>query len=73
MDIRHAIDQRMREKKIKQKEIAEKLGVSVQAVSQIVNGQRGSIPDSLANLLEALDLRLIAIPKDADVVLQKRL
>jgi len=40
-------------------DLAKKLNVTPQAVGQLINGDRGKIPLSLINLLDALNLKLV--------------
>lgn len=61
--IREAIEDHMRRVGVTNADLARKLEISPQAVGQITNGQRGRIPDSLNDLLEALDLELTVTPR----------
>lgn len=62
-EIRGRIRQEMARKGLTQRALAKKLGVSPPALSQIINGKYGAIPDSLLDLLGALGLTLRAVPK----------
>lgn len=61
--IRQAIEDHMNKVGLSNAELARKMKVSPQAVGQIINGQRGKIPDSLNDLLKAIGLELTVTPK----------
>jgi ribosome-binding protein aMBF1 (putative translation factor) len=61
--IRQAIEARMNKVGLSNAELARKMKVSPQAVGQIINGQRGRIPDSLNDLLKAIGLELVVKAK----------
>ena len=61
--IRQAIEDDMNKVGLSNAELARKMKVSPQAVGQIINGQRGKIPDSLNDLLKAIGLELTVTPK----------
>ena len=61
--IREAIKKRMSEKGITQRELGERLGITQGAVSQIISMERGKVPQSLIDVLEALDLELTVTDK----------
>ena len=61
--LRGQISQRMTELKISQSELARRLNISRQSANQILKGERGTIPQSLVDVLDALDLELVAQPK----------
>jgi plasmid maintenance system antidote protein VapI len=56
--IRQAIEDHMNKIGLSNAELARRMKVSPQAVGQIINGQRGLIPDSLNDLLKAIGLEL---------------
>lgn len=68
------VDQRIREAmrlamethspKLTQAALAERLGVSQPAVAALLSGRRGQIPQSLVDMLEALDLELVVQLKE---------
>lgn len=62
--IRSEIERVMREKRFSQVEIANRLGISRSAVNQLLSGERGTIPNSLLALLDALDLELVVREKE---------
>lgn len=62
--IRMAIRERMLRESITQTELAERLGVTQQSLSDIIRGKRAAIPSSLLKLLEALGLQLVATAKE---------
>lgn len=64
-EIRGRIRQEMGRKGLTQRDLAKRLGVSPPALSQIISGKRGTMPDSLLDVLNALDLTLKAVPKDS--------
>lgn len=53
----------MAEKNLTQVELAKRLGVKQPSIAAILSGKRGTIPQSLLDLLDALDLELNAQPK----------
>lgn len=61
--IRDAIRQQMVKRKITAAELARRLNVKHQSVTPLLNGERGKIPQSLIDALEALDLELVVQPK----------
>lgn len=61
-EIRQAVLEYMRSQGITKADVARKLGISHQAVSGVLNGQRGSISSSLRNILDAVGLRIIVVP-----------
>ncbi|WP_234009015.1 helix-turn-helix domain-containing protein [Deinococcus sp. NW-56] len=54
----------MRSPRLTQAVLAERLGISQPAVAALLSGRRGQIPQSLVDLLEALDLELTVQPKE---------
>ncbi|WP_420597025.1 XRE family transcriptional regulator [Deinococcus sp.] len=56
--IRAAIRAAMAEKQLTQFEVAQRLGVKQPSVAAILSGKRGRVPQSLLDMLTALDLRL---------------
>lgn len=61
--IRQSIKQTMGEKGLTQQAIADELGVKQPSVAAVIGGSRGTIPQSLVDILDVLDLELIAVPK----------
>lgn len=61
--IRAQLLERMAEKGARQADLARQLGVSPQALSQILKGDRGKLPSSLVAVLDALDVELTVQPK----------
>jgi transcriptional regulator with XRE-family HTH domain len=61
--IREAITAALKEKGLSQAALARKLNVKPQSISPIVLRQKATIPQSLIEVLDALDLELIAVPK----------
>lgn len=63
--IRDAVREAMKgEPRITQAALAQRLGTSQPAIAALVNGSRGQVPQSLINLLDALDLELHVRPKE---------
>jgi transcriptional regulator with XRE-family HTH domain len=62
-NIREAMQKAMSAQGLSNAELARRLEVTPQAVGQIVNGKRGSIPESLLNVLGELGLELKVVPK----------
>ena len=55
----------MAKKGLRQADLARLLGVTPQAVSQIIKGERATLPTSLTAVLEALDVELTVTDKAA--------
>ena len=64
-EIRARIREEMTRQNITQAELARRLGVKQPSVAQIMSGKRGTMPESLLDLLCALGLTLKAVPLDA--------
>lgn len=64
-EIRQEIRVEMARRGVSQRELARRLGVTPSALSQVVSGTRGTIPQSLLDVLAALGLTLKAVPADA--------
>lgn len=63
--IRVRVRQEMTQRELSQTALAKRLGISSPALSQILNGKYGTIPESLLDLLGALGLTLEAVPIDS--------
>ena len=48
---------------ISQVEVAKRIGVAPQSVNRFLKGERGSLPKSMVDVLDALDLELHVRPK----------
>ena len=53
----------MEERDMTAADLARKLDVSHQAVSQVLSGERGKMPQSLLNLMEVMGLELVVCEK----------
>jgi transcriptional regulator with XRE-family HTH domain len=62
--IRKEIENAMRQKGMSQAELARRLGVKAQSIHPILKGARGKQPQSLLDILDALDLELTVQPRD---------
>ena len=60
--IRAAILEHMREQQVTRADLARQLGVTHQAVSNVLSGRSGFIPKSLENIITALGLQLVILP-----------
>lgn len=60
--IRARVRDEMTRRGMSQKALAKQLGISPPALSQIMSGKRGTMPESLLDVLEALGLTLDAVP-----------
>lgn len=65
--IRRAAWDAIKGAKLTQKAIAEQVGMTQPAVSRLLLGTRKGDPDSWQQLLDALGLKLVAVPKETDV------
>lgn len=65
-EIREAILEHMQRRNITKADVARKLGISHQAVSGVLNGQRGMIPSSLSNVLAAVGLQLVVAKQSGE-------
>ncbi len=65
--VRSAARQAVSGQGLTQDKLAKRAGLSQQAVSRILNNDRTGNPDSWDRILDALDLKLAAIPKNADI------
>ena len=61
--IRQQIRGEMARQNITQAELARRLGVKPPSLSQILSGKRGTMPESLMDVLTALGLTLEAVPQ----------
>src|SRR5690606_12269867 len=66
--IRRAVRVSLAERDMTQSDLAEKIGVSPQYVSRIMQGQVGKIPEAWVRILDALELELTAVPTEDDKV-----
>lgn len=64
--IRRAVRVSLAERDMTQTDLAEKIGVSRQYVSRIMQGQVGKVPDAWVRILDALDLELTAVAREDD-------
>lgn len=62
--IRQLIRARMAERGLTQAELARQLGIKPPSLAQILSGRRGKVPESLLDVLTALDLQLDVIPME---------
>ena len=65
--VRDGIEKAMRAAGKSASDIARDLEVSRSHVSQVLVGKRSTIPQSLIDILENLDLELVALPKGTDL------
>lgn len=61
-EIRATIRQTMGQQELSQVDLAKRLQISPPALSQILSGKRGTVPESLMDVLTALGLTLEAVP-----------
>jgi transcriptional regulator with XRE-family HTH domain len=64
--IRQAIRIEMARRNLRQKELAERAGVSKQYLSQVLSGKAGNVPDSWEKILGSLGLRLVVTRDEYD-------
>ncbi len=62
--IRIRIREAMNMQGVTQAELARRLGVKPPSLAQILSGKRGTMPESLMDVLHALGLTLEAVPAD---------
>lgn len=61
--IRRAVRVRLAERDMTQADLAEKVGMKAQYVSNILTGKVGKIPAAWSKILDELGLELVAVPK----------
>lgn len=61
--VRDSVKQAMIQRDMSQGELARQTGLVRPAVSKLLNGSVGKVPENWQRILDALDLELIAIPK----------
>jgi len=49
--------------RLTQQELAQRLGIKQPSVADLLSGRRGQVPQSLIDLLDALDLEIVIRPK----------
>ena len=64
-EIRHVVKEVMHSRKLNQAQLAEKLGVTPQALSRTLN-ERGKVPGLWRGILEELGLTLTVKPDERD-------
>ncbi len=62
--IRRAVRVRLAERDLKQGDLAQLVGMKSQYVSRLMTGHVGKIPETWLKVLDALDLELVAVPKE---------
>ncbi|WP_345468165.1 helix-turn-helix transcriptional regulator [Deinococcus carri] len=62
--MRHAME--THSPRLTQSSLAERLGISQPAVAALLSGRRGQIPQSLVDLLDALNLELVVQEKEQE-------
>ncbi|WP_019587573.1 helix-turn-helix domain-containing protein [Deinococcus apachensis] len=61
--IRVQIREEMNRQGVTQAELARRLGIKPPSLAQVLSGKRGTMPDSLMDVLDALGLELVAVPR----------
>lgn len=62
--VRSASREALKRKQMTQAEIAEQIGLQQSDVARLLTGRVGRIPDNWQKLLDALELDLIAVPRN---------
>lgn len=62
-NIRRRVRVALAERDMNQRDLAERVGMKPQYVSDLLTGRVGKIPSTWARILDALDLELVAVPK----------
>jgi transcriptional regulator with XRE-family HTH domain len=65
-EIRRTIRVELARRDIQQKDLAEMTGLSPQHVSDLLRGRSGNLGEGWEKVLNALGLRLIAVPKESE-------
>ena len=65
--IRQQIKDALAHKNLSQVALARLSGVREDYVSKVLRGERVSVPQEFAAMLDALDLELVAVPKGTDL------
>ena len=63
-EIRTSIREAMSRQGLTQVDLAKRLGISPPALSQVLSGKRGTMPESLMDVLHALGMTLEAVPTE---------
>lgn len=61
--VRRAVRERMQEQGLTQTELGEQVGMAQPNVQRLLAGRVGTVPESWQNILDALGLELVAVPK----------
>lgn len=61
--VRQAARAALKNKRLTQAEIAEGIGLQQSDVARLLTGKVGRVPENWQKLLDALDLELIAVPR----------
>ena len=71
--IRDAVRQRMKAQGLTQEGLAEQLGTLQPSIARLLSGRSGAVPKLWQEVLDAVGLELVAVPKGTDLsTLEKR-
>lgn len=63
MRVREAVRQAIESRQLTTKELARELGMEPQNLSRLLTGNSGRVPENWEKILDALDLELLACPR----------
>ncbi len=66
--LKQQLKQELTRRGIKQKDLAEQLGMSPASLSNVLTGDRGLLTANAKRLLDALELELVVVPKSTEDV-----
>ncbi|MGI8747823.1 MAG: helix-turn-helix domain-containing protein [Deinococcus sp.] len=61
--VREAVRQALESRQLSSKELARELGMEPQNLSRMLTGSSGRVPENWEKILDALDLELVACPR----------
>ena len=62
--IRQAVRTRMKERRMTHENLAEQISIQRPNVTRLLTGQSGAVPENWQKMLDALGLKLIAVPRE---------
>ena len=63
-EIRHAVKVTLAKRKLTQLELAQKVGITPQHLSRMMQGERSNVPDAWQKVFDELGLELVVKPRE---------